>query len=154
MLAQDTRLDRPVTLDIISVPLEDVLKKESVDKSTDKKNDADKLVLTASHNCNELKLQIRLNQRPLRVLMQALAEMLPGKWTRTPAGYELAMTNTAANLRSEWWRLFLGEREKAMALQRQAVLDAMQTKAKRGNATDSDPDQSDPVLDADMAASA
>ncbi len=157
MLDADKRLDRPVTLDVISVPLDEVLQKQSVDKSADtkpaadKKGDPDRLVLTASHNCADLKLQIRLNHRPLRTLMQALAEMLPGAWTRTREGYNLSLTDKAVLARAEWWRLFLGEREKALALQRQAVLAAMQTKGYRRKDSDPDPEQSDRAAEKDTA---
>jgi len=143
MLAGDKRLDRLVSLDVISVPLGEVLQQQSIDKSTDKMEDGNKFVLTAAPDCADLKMQIRLNHRPLRTLMIALAEMLPGTWTRTRHGYNLAMTREAANARSEWWRLFLGEREKALAAQRQAVLGAMQTKARRRQIGDSDTEQSD-----------
>jgi len=143
MLAQDKRLDRLISLDVISVPLGEVLQKESLDKSTEKMEDGNRFLLTASSDCADLKMQIRLNNRPLRTLMTALAQMLPGVWTRTPHGYQLGMTKEAANARAEWWRLFLGEREKALAVQRQAVLTTMQTKARRGQIGDSDIEQSD-----------
>ena len=151
MLDGDTRLDRLITLDVISVPLDEVLQKESLDKSTDKMEDANKFLLTAAPTCADLKLQVRLNNRPLRVLMRALAQMLPGTWTRTRHGYQLDMTKEAVSERAEWWRLFLGEREKALALQRQAVLTAMQTKARRRQANDPDPEQSDRAVETDMA---
>ena len=147
MLAQDSRLDRAVSLDVISVPLNEVLQKESLDKSTETMEDGHRFLLTAAPDCADLKLQIRLNARPLRTLMTALAEMLPGVWTRTPHGYQLSMTKQAADARAEWWRLFLGEREKALALQRQAVLAAMETKAHgRRQAADSDAEPSDPAV--------
>jgi len=159
MLADDKRLDRPVTLDVISVPLDEVLQKQSADTkpsadtkgSADAKPDPERLILTASHNCEALKLQIRLNRRPLRTLMRALAEMLPGTWTRTKDGYNLSMTDKAVVARAEWWRLFLGEREKALAAQRQAVLDAMQTKARRRQADDPEPEPSDHAVEEEMA---
>ena len=47
--------------------------------------------------------------------------------------------------------LFLGEREKALALQRQAVLSAMQTKGFRRKDTDPNPEESDPAIDAEVA---
>lgn len=84
ILAQDSRLDRPVSLDVISVPLNEVLQKESLDKSTDTMEDGHRFLLTAAPDCADLKMQVRLNARPLRTLMTALAEMLPGTWTRTP----------------------------------------------------------------------
>ena len=151
MLAQDPRLDRVVSLDVISVPLGEVLQQESLDKSTEKMEDGHRFLLTAAPDCADLKLQIRLNARPLRTLMTALAEMLPGTWTRTPHGYQLSMTEQAADARAEWWRLFLGEREKALALQRKAVLAAMQTKAQRRKASDPDPEQSDLAVEEERA---
>jgi len=151
MLAGDKRLDRLVSLDVISVPLGEVLQQQSIDKSTDKMEDGNKFVLTAAPDCADLKMQIRLNHRPLRTLMIALAEMLPGTWTRTRHGYTLAMTSEAVFARSEWWRLFLGEREKALAAQRQAVLGAMQTKARRRQIGDSDTEQSDRAVEEEVA---
>jgi len=151
MLDADKRLNRLISLDVISVPLNEVLQKESLDKSTETMEDAHRFLLTASSDCTDLKLQIRLNNRPLRVLMTALAQMLPGAWTRTPHGYQLAMTKQAADARAEWWRLFLGEREKALALQRQAVLAAMQTKPQRRPDGGPDPEQSDRAVEADVA---
>jgi len=151
MLAQDSRLDRPISLDIISVPLGEVLQKQSLDRSTETMEDGHRFLLTAAPDCADLKLQIRLNARPLRTLMTALAEMLPGMWTRTPHGYQLSMTKQAAAARAEWWHLFLGEREKALALQHQAVLDAMQTKAYRRKDSDPDPEQSDRVGEVETA---
>ncbi len=150
MLAQDSRLDRPISLDVISVPLNEVLQKESLDKSTETMEDGKRFLLTAAPDCADLKLQVRLNNRPLRVLMTALAQMVPGTWTRTPHGYQLAMTRGAATARSEWWNLFLGEREKALAAQRQAVLAAMQTKDHR-QADDREPEPPNRALEEDAA---
>ncbi len=163
MLADDKRLDRLISLDVISVPLDEVLQKESVNKSADaktsadakpdadKKPDPERLILTAAHNCETLKLQIRLNHRSLRVLMIALAQMVPGTWTRTPHGYQIAMTKQAVNARAEWWRLFLGERDKALDAQRQAVLAVMGSKARRRQADDPEPEPSDHAVDEELA---
>ena len=150
-LDADSRLDRLISLDVISVPLGEVLQKESLDKSTETMEDGHQFLLTAAPDCADLKLQIRLNNRSLRTLMTALAQMLPKKGTRTPHGYQLAMTKEAAAARAEWWRLFLGEREKALAVQRRAVLTAMQTKAHRRQIGDPDPEQSDRVAEEDTA---
>ena len=65
------------------------------DDGRTKIEDANKFVLTAPHNCEDLKLQIRLNHRPLRTLMRALAGMLPGTWARTKDGYNLSLTDKA-----------------------------------------------------------
>ena len=151
MLAQDNRLDRLLSLDIISVPLDEVLQKESLDKSTETMEDGHKFLLTAAPDCANLKLQVRLNNRSLRTLMTALAEMVPGTWTRTAHGYQLSMTKDSVSARAEWWRLFLGEREKALALQRQAVFAAMQTKAERRKSSDPDLEQSNLAVEEDMA---
>ena len=147
MLDGDQRLERPITLDLISVPLDEVLQKESVDKSTDKIEDTNRFLLTAAANCADLKLQVRLDNRPLRTLMGALAEMLPGTWTRTPHGYQISMTKQAAADRTEWWKLFLGEREKALALQQQAVLTAMQAPTPERKDSASDAEESDPAVE-------
>ena len=85
MLDRDSRLDRPISLDVISVPLGEVLQKESLDKSTDKMEDGKRFLLTAAPDCADLKLQVRLNGRPLRVLMTALAQMAPGVLDPHPA---------------------------------------------------------------------
>ena len=151
MLDGDSRLDRFVSLDVISVPLNEVLQKESLDKSTDTMEDGKRFLLTAAPDCADLKLQIRLNHRSLRVLMTALAQMVPGTWTRTPHGYQIAMTKQAANARAEWWRLFLGERDKSLAAQRRAVLATMQTKAHRRQANDPEPEPSDHAVDEELA---
>ena len=151
MLDGDARLDRSISLDAISVPLNEVLQKESLDKSTDKMEDGKRFLLTAAPDCADLKLQIRLNARPLRTLMRALAQMVPGVWTRTPHGYQLSMTKQAADARSEWWRLFLGEREKALAIQRRAVLAAMETKARRRQADDPETEPSDHAVEEEVA---
>ncbi len=151
MLAGDSRLDRPVSLDLISVPLGEVLQQESLDKSTNTLEDEHRFLLTAAPDCADLKTQIRLNGRPLRVLMTALAQMVPGVWTRTPHGYQLSMTREATTARSEWWSLFLGERAKALAAQHRAVLAAMQTKAKRRQIGDPEPEASDHAVEEEVA---
>ena len=151
MLDGDSRLDRVISLDVISVPLGEVLKQESLDKSTDTMEDGKRFLLTAAPDCADLKLQVRLNNRPLRTLMTALAQMVPGVWTPTPHGYLLSMTKEAADARSEWWRLFLGEREKALTVQRQAVQAAMQTKARRRQIEDPEPEPSDHAVEETMA---
>ena len=150
-LASDNRLDRLISLDVISVPMNEVLQKESIDKSTETMEDGHRFLLTATPDCADLKLQIRLNNRPLRTLMTALAQMVPGVWTRAPHGYQFAMTKGAVTARAEWWRLFLGEREKALAVQRKAVLTAMQTKSYRRKASDPDPEHSDLTLEENIA---
>ena len=151
MLDRDSRLDRPVTLDLISVPLGEVLQQESLDKSTDKMEDGHRFLLTAAPDCADLKLQVRLNNRPLRTLMTALAEMVPGVWERTPHGYQLSMTKQAADARTEWWRLFLGEREKSLVRQRRLVLAAMETKAQRLKETDPDLEQWNQAAEKEVA---
>ena len=151
LLDGDSRLDRLISLDVISVPLGEVLQKESLDRSTEKMEDGKRFLLTIAPECADLKMQIRLNNRPLRVLMQAFAQMVPGVWTRTPHGYQFSMTAQAVSYRSEWWHLFLGEREKALVVQHQAVLAAMQTKAHRRQIGDPDPEQSDRAVEEEVA---
>lgn len=142
--AEDARLDRPVTLDEISVPLDELLREVSREEG------GDRLRLEAGADCADLKVQVRLNQRPLRVLMRALAEMLPGAWRRDDVrgGYRLEMNRVAVDRRAEWWRLFLGEREKALAAQKLAALDAMRQEPYRRRPSDPDPEHSDRQVEA------
>lgn len=116
-LESDTRLKQQITLDEVGTPLKDVLKKLSKQG----------LALTCGSSCAEQKVQIRLKKRPLSVLMQSLAELMPGTWLPLPSksGYSLNMTDTAVRYRANWWELFLSERDRAIAAQRAHVLAKM-----------------------------
>ncbi len=113
-LTQDARLNRLVTFEKIGTPLGELL------RSLNNKE----LTLSVNRTCDGQKLQVRLKQRSLRTLMQALAELMPGEWTAKEdgSGYLFRMTNQAVTRRQRWWELFLSEREKALAAQRAWVL--------------------------------
>jgi hypothetical protein len=116
-LPPDARLERQVSVSETGIPLEELLNRLS-DKN---------LSLTCSRSNAPWKLHLRLKDRSLRTLMQALAELLPGEWIVQPdgSGYRLDMERKATERRARWWELFLGERDKALAAQRQKVLAAL-----------------------------
>lgn len=114
---EDTRLDRTVSLDEIGISLEELLRNFS-DRS---------LSLSCNRACAMQKVQVHLRQRPLRAVLEALAEWLPGTWRRLQdgSGYRLEMDEAAVRRREHWWRLFEGERERAIATQRAHTLQQM-----------------------------
>lgn len=117
ILETDTRLKQTITLDEVGIPLQEVLKKVS----------SKGLIITCGSSCAEQKIHIRLKNRPLFVLMQSLAELMPGKWLvmSDKSGYKLNMTDEAVRYRARWWELFTREQERAIAAQRAYVLDKM-----------------------------
>jgi len=117
LLANDPRLRRAVTLDEAGIQLDELLQRLGDDG----------LSLTCDRACAEQKLQIRLKGRPLRTLMEALAQLLPGSWQplENAGGYRLEMEAKAVARRERWWKLVLGERERARAALRAAVLQAL-----------------------------
>src|SRR5579884_1705022 len=141
---EDVRLKRTISLDEIGTPLYELLRKLS--------NDG--LVLTCARDCQELKLQIHLKQRPLSALMAALAELTPGAWEPLPdnRGYRLEMEFNAISRRKRWWELFLGERERALAAQRDHILQTMRSQPYRRKPGDPNPENSDPAIEARVAA--
>jgi hypothetical protein len=141
--AEDARLNRPISLDEVGTPLKAVLNKIS------RKG----LILTADRTCAAQKLHLRLKQRPLRTLMSALAQLLPGQWEQLEEkqGYRLTMQPSAVRRRTEWWRLFLGERERALAEMRSQVLQSIRKVPYRRRLGDPNPENSDPALEKERA---
>lgn len=115
LLRSDARLDRRITLDEVGTPLAAVL---------DKIGNAE-LPLTAGSACAEQKLQVRLKDRPVRALMEALAQLLPGTWKPSGKGYRLEEDQKAVDYQARWWQLYMQERERALATLRRAILDGM-----------------------------
>jgi hypothetical protein len=122
-LEQDTRLDRPVSLEVTGISVAALLR-----HFTDRD-----LLLTTDANCAELKLQLRLQKRPLRSLLQSLASLVPGTWQQRPdgKGYAFHMDGRAISSRKEWWQLFLSQREEALAVQRASVLQQLRATPQR-----------------------
>lgn len=120
-LSEDAGLNRPISLEELGVPLSELLQGVSGSASEGGPR------LTCGSSCADLKLQIRLKQRPLRALMKALAEMLPGTWHHDGKNYRLEMDSKAVGRRDRWWQLFLGERERALEAQRALVLARMRS---------------------------
>ena len=107
--SKDPRLQRLVTLHAIGVSLEDLL--AQVSKSGPG--------LTCYRTLGSQKLQVHLQQRPVHMLMSALASLLEGKWKarEDKQGYILEPSETMARDRDRWWQAFLDERKAALAAQ-------------------------------------
>jgi hypothetical protein len=120
MLQQDTRLKRPVTLHGVGVTLDDLLHSLS----------AKDLTLSADSSCGSQKLQIRLNGKPLSVLMQSLSQLLSGSWKPNAdgSGYIFNQTPETIARRDRWWQLFLMAREPAKEAQRKFILARMRAR--------------------------
>ena len=105
----DFQLQRKIHVDTVGTDLQTLLGVLS-DKT---------LTLSCDDMCKDQKLQIRLMQRPLTSLMQALAEMLSGEWHPlvNKHGYRLVMNPAAVRYRERWWSLFLEARKAAFAQQ-------------------------------------
>jgi hypothetical protein len=124
LFQEDKRLDQKVTVEEVGISLGELLTKLS----------RPDLTLKAGRSCTEQKLQLRLKNRPIRVLMQSLTQLLPGVWEplNDKQGYELHLTPTAIRQREEWWKLYQDEREKAMAELRKQVLQQMRQEFRSG----------------------
>ena len=122
VLQQDTRLDALVTLDKTGVSLDDLTHELS------RKG----LLLFAGRNCENQRVHVRLNKRPLRDLMRALAELLPGEWKPRDgsSGYILIMSSTAVTYRERWQQLHQADRERAYDVMRAKLIAAMRGKDK------------------------
>ena len=146
-LRADLRLQRKVTLDETGTPLADLLNKLS----------SDKLTLKADADCGEFKLQIRLKQRPLYVLLQSLAQLYDGYWQeRTDKqGYRFAQRLQTIRRRDAWWRLYLNERDQALGKVSADVVADMHSpiKARDPNAPEYQKEPGDPETEAQTARS-
>ena len=140
-LAADTRLDRKVTLDEIGVSLSDILQKVSV---------AD-MPLTCGAECADRKLQARLQDRSLRAVMAALAQVTPGTWKREGKGYCLYADPKATEYENNWWKLYGLERERVLAALRTEILTAMQRKPYVRKEGDPNPENMPDEMFAQMA---
>jgi hypothetical protein len=120
MLQQDARLKRPITLHVVGVTLDDLLHNLSTKD----------LILSADRSCGSQKLQIRLNGKPLSVLMQSLSQLLSGSWKANAdrSGYVFAQTPETVARRARWWQLFLQEQEPAKKAQHEFILARMQAR--------------------------
>ena len=118
-LTQDARLDRVCSVHEVGLPMDEVLHGVSNGEVT----------LSADRTCDALKLHLRLVKRPLRQLMNALAQLVPGAWYKTSngKGYVLRMNPQAIRRRQIWWELFLAERQNSQALSA-AALQAMRAR--------------------------
>ena len=143
-LADDARLNVPVSVQATGIELRDLLKQVSHAP----------LTLTADRFCAGQKIQLSLHPRPLRQLMYALAELLPGTWRTLDdkSGYILRMSPAAVQRREKWWRIFEQEREQEIAALRAAALAAMRTPPYRRKPGEPDSEHTNPEIEAQIAA--
>ena len=104
-LLSDPRLERKITLEQIAITLPDLLKKLA----------GSDLLLIAAKNCETQKIQLRVQNRSVRSVMLALAQLLPGYWREADnkKGYTLRVSDAYERKRDKWWQLFEAEREAA-----------------------------------------
>ncbi len=114
---KDSRLQRVISLDVEGVSL-----RELCDQFSDKA-----LELSVGSETSALRLQIVLKNRPLLTLMKAIADLAPGTWEPVAKGhgYVFHMSEEAVKRRSTWWKIYLSERDAAIAAQRRFVLAAL-----------------------------
>ena len=142
-LIDDARLSAPSSVEAVGVPLQELLKQVSHAH----------LTLKTDRFCAEQKIQLRLQKRPTRVLMQAIAELLPGTWEplADKSGYILYMSPAAAHKRDKWWALFLQERAQELAALRAAALGAMRVAPYHRKSDDPNPEHSNLEVEAEIA---
>ncbi len=114
----DSRLERRITLEHIALPLPELLKKLG----------GSELLLIAAKNCETQKIQLRVQNRTVRSVMLALAQLLPGSWREADdkKGYTLRMSDLYERKRETWWRLFEEEREAAFGRMKENLLRELQ----------------------------
>ena len=131
-MKDDPRLDRVVSVRVVGIETSALLLKLSDNK----------IFLRADRACAAQKLQIKLTKRPLRVLMQSLADLLPGAWEadKEKSGYTLVMDAQAVKRRARWQRLYQEAQAIALREHKQATLKAMQSEPAPLNGKESNPE--------------
>ena len=89
--------------------------------------ESDTLYLRVYDDCAEQRVEINLKQRPLHLVMNMLAQLVGGHWEErtNKDGYTLFMDRKNVTRRAEWWRLYMSERNKAIASYKSNTLAAM-----------------------------
>ncbi len=116
----DIRLDHHVNLEAKGVPLDQLFSKLSTED----------LELRVDTKCAAQRLHLALHDRPLRILLRSIAELLPGYWKpyANGRGYSFYMTNKALAEREEWWRLYMRQHDAALEAQRRYVVERLDEK--------------------------
>jgi len=143
MLASDKQLQEKVSLQETGISLAELLRRVSPKNFS----------LTAAQSCSNLKIQVRLRQHPLYVLMHSLAQLVPGYWIthKDGKGLELVMKREAVLSREKWWHLFESDREQAKIAQRADLLRQMRAKPRIRKPNDPNPENSDLAIEAQMS---
>jgi hypothetical protein len=108
---------RTVSIDGIGMPLREVVNKLS-----------GAVRLTCGKNCEELKVQMRVREKPLSSVMKSLAELVPGDWKSDGGGtgYTLEMSPEWTAKRARWWSLYNAARQRGLEAMRQALKDELE----------------------------
>jgi len=106
-------LKRQISVEATGITLRQLLQAVSTKESN----------LTCEQNDREVKLQVRLINRPLLSLMTALSDLLPGEWiyNEEQKTYLLRMTTNAEHKRTVWWRTYNEAKQDAIAAMSQRI---------------------------------
>jgi hypothetical protein len=117
--ANDSKLNNKVSVDYICTDLKTICRQLSTNS----------ILIKAHPDCQDVKIQCRLNQRTQAQIMGVLAEWLPGNWEKLPneTGYILIRTPKASKQMKEWWETFLRVREQAYKAQTEELIKVMST---------------------------
>lgn len=105
-----------MSLSAKGIPVDDLCRR--IQKDSGATCQADKMA-------GAIKLYVRLEKRSLADVMDALALLTRGTWTRTKTGYLLKTSDQATQERQEWWRLFEAELQDWQSRKQTAVLQEM-----------------------------
>lgn len=115
ILNVDKRLDRTITINAKGIELNVLLRRLSNEE----------ISITASKECGLQKLHISIKNRPIRKIMNDLAELLPGTWDKDAKGYTLYRNLKRIKQRDDWWEQFLTLRKKYIEAHKDRVVHAL-----------------------------
>lgn len=116
---QDERLGSPISVKQTGITLQNLLRQISPPS----------VILRAGRSCAEQKIQINLKNRSRRVVMEALAELIKGRWqTEGKDGYLLVQDEDAVLKRNLWWRYYEENQQESKNVLVQALLRRMHSR--------------------------
>ncbi|MBC8135641.1 MAG: hypothetical protein H8F28_07135 [Fibrella sp.] len=128
-IQNEPRLQEKRTVTVVGKPMEELLKQL----------ESEGIVLTCSVTCQDQKVDLRLKDRPLREIMTALAELVPGNWQKRGENhYELVMDSEAVDKRRRWWLLFERGRVAGLQAYRDQALKSMRGGKPEGDFKDAE----------------
>ncbi len=120
-LSGDARLEAKISLQDTGTRLSDVCGKLSK---------AAGVPIWCDRSLGEKRLHLRISDKPVRELMLALGEVVPGTWVRNEefGSYTLMPNAGAVKYANSWWRTFNKERDKQFSALRDTLLVLMNRK--------------------------